>query len=159
MKSQWHMSQTASIILNPPHRATPLPETELPITRTSRLLQVTVILSRRAVHPVLVPEGLPWWAVPTLSPSPGTAGFAKMSKKQSVPSRHLHFATENKIHTKKMTLMKCFMSFTHCWLCHLPGICYKWATPSGELESFIQPQRVHLQTFSQLHIQWSHLGY
>lgn len=47
-----------------------------------------------------------------MSLSPGTAGFAKTNKKQSVSSRHLHFVMENKVHTKS-DLNKVFTCFSH----------------------------------------------
>lgn len=97
------------------------------------------------------------WEVPTMSLSPGTVGFAKMNKKQSVSSRHLHFAMENKVHTKS-DVNKVFHMLQPSPYC-LPDICYIWTTPSAELASLTQAQRVRVQVFSQLYSQWPHLAY
>lgn len=118
--------------------ATPLPRTRLPIARGSRSLHVTVILNRKVIH--LSPSSRKFSLVRGThcelpSPPNRTARFAEMIKKQSLLSRHMHFAVENKSYIKS-DHNKAFLRLQPL-LDHLPDICYIWAPLSGELESFV----------------------
>lgn len=139
MWARHHTSPSASPGLPP--GATPLPGAESAIARKLRSLSVTTFLSRTEVHLVPLAKDSAWWEAPTISTTPATAGLAKMSKKQSAPSRRLLLAMEDNTHLKNDDNEE-FLKLQPL-PDQLPGIYRIWAPPSGELESLVQAQRAH----------------